>query len=323
MTDQLVRPGIDIDKPRWDQSTYMGRAKHFFATTNPLNLLCSNKDLEEAKMVLAKYRKGDLVEGLTEDRLWRYKSIYDSAFHPDTNEKMILIGRMSAQVPMNMAITGCMLTYYKTTPQTIFWQWFNQSFNAVVNYTNRSGDSPIPVSQLVKSYCFATSGALATAITLNSLVKKFPPLIGRFVPLSAVAAANCVNIPMMRSSELTDGIAIFDENGEKIGNSKKMAKVAISQVVFSRILMATPGMAIPPLLMDYLERRGVLKRMPWISAPAQVLLCGFFLTFATPLCCAVFPQIKSVPIDQLEDEIKEHVARTKNPSKIAYYNKGL
>lgn len=97
-------------------------------------------------------------------------------------------------------------------------------------------------SQLVKSYCFATSGALATAITLNSLVKKFPPLIGRFVPLSAVAAANCVNIPMMRSSELTDGIAIFDENGEKIGNSKKMAKVAISQVVFSRILMATPGM---------------------------------------------------------------------------------
>lgn len=49
----------------------------------------------------------------------------------------------------------------------------------------------------------------------------------------------------------------------------------------------------------------------------------FSLTFATPLCCALFPQKKSTPIDSLEEEIKDHIKKTNNPCKIAYYNKGL
>uniref|UniRef100_A0A670HLV5 Sidoreflexin n=1 Tax=Podarcis muralis TaxID=64176 RepID=A0A670HLV5_PODMU len=271
---------IDTKEPRWDQSSFTGRAKHFFTVTDPRNLLLSSKTLEEARRVIEDYRKGKVSPGLTEDQLWRAKYIYDSAFHPDTGEKMILIGRMSAQVPMNMTITGCMLTFYRTTPAVLFWQWVNQSFNAIVNYTNRSGDAPITVSQLGTAYVSATTGAVVTALGLKSLTKHLPPIIGRYVPFAAVAAANCINIPLMRQRELKLGIPITDENGNRLGESKAAAQQAIAQVVVSRIGMAAPAMAVP---LDECSSAG------WAGGPV-------FGVRYPPLLCTLPPEKVSMPL---------------------------
>jgi sideroflexin-1/3 len=49
---------INLESPRYDQSTFEGRAKHFFITTNPMNVLASDADLENAKTVVEAYRRG-------------------------------------------------------------------------------------------------------------------------------------------------------------------------------------------------------------------------------------------------------------------------
>jgi hypothetical protein len=42
----------------------------------------------------------------------------------------------------------------------------------------------------------------------------------RYVPFVAVAAANCVNIPLMRQNELLYGIDVYDENENKVTKSR-------------------------------------------------------------------------------------------------------
>ncbi|KAM9426196.1 sideroflexin-2 isoform 1-T4 [Pholidichthys leucotaenia] len=315
---------FDIDAPRWDQTTFMGRLRHFFNITDCRTALLSDSRLDEAKALVASCRAGSLPPGTSEEQLYYAKKLYDSAFHPDTGDRMNLIGRMSFQVPGGMAITGCMLQFYRTVPAVVFWQWVNQSFNALVNYTNRNAASPITPKQIGVAYVTATSTALATAVGLNLYTKKAPPLVARWVPFVAVAAANCVNIPMMRQQEILNGIAVTDENGNQLGHSKKAAIKGITQVVVSRVTMAAPGMIILPIIMQRLEKFKFMQRITYLHGPIQVMMVGGFLIFMVPVACSLFPQRCSLAVSKLEPELRDSI-RSKYGDGIqqVYFNKGL
>jgi len=47
---------VNLDKPRYDQSTYGGRARYFFVTTNPLNVFATSGQLDKAKELVQLYR---------------------------------------------------------------------------------------------------------------------------------------------------------------------------------------------------------------------------------------------------------------------------
>merc|ERR1719229_2069603 len=104
-----------------------------------------------------------------------------------------------------MIITGALLTFYKTTPAVVFWQWVNQSFNALVNYTNRNANSETSETQLAIAYVSATTSAVMVSIGLKRFLANRAVFFQRFVPFAAVAAANAVNIPLMRQNEIRSG----------------------------------------------------------------------------------------------------------------------
>ena len=58
-------------------------------------------------------REGYVPVGTTVQQLYAAKVLYDSAFHPDSGDKMNVIGRMSFQVPGGTIITAGILVYYK------------------------------------------------------------------------------------------------------------------------------------------------------------------------------------------------------------------
>ncbi|GAB5578739.1 sideroflexin-2 isoform X1 [Prionailurus iriomotensis] len=333
--------GFNIDAPRWDQCTFLGRVKHFFNITDPRTVLVPERELDWAKVTVEKSRMGVVPPGTQVEQLLYAKKLYDSAFHPDTGDKMNVIGRMSFQVPGGMIITGFMLQFYrqrdqpvqkprcmkqhgKTMPAVIFWQWVNQSFNALVNYTNRNAASPTSVRQMALSYITATTTAVATAVGMNMLTKRAPPLVGRWVPFAAVAAANCVNIPMMRQQELIQGICVKDGNHNEIGHSRRAAAIGITQVVISRITMAAPGMILLPVIMERLEKLRFMKKVKVLHAPLQVLLSGCFLIFMVPVACGLFPQKCEFPVSYLEPELQDAIrAKYGELVPYVYFNKGL
>ena len=64
------------------------------------------------------------------------------------------------------------------------------------------------------------------------------------------------------------------QDGNDVGKSGNAAKGAIKQVIPARIMMASPAMFVPPLIMSKLEKASFLIKNPWLKAPTTVLVTG-------------------------------------------------
>ena len=144
-------------------------------------------------------------------------------------------------------------------------------------------------------------------------------ILGRLVPFAAVASAGAINVFLMRGEEIRRGIDIYpvqteEEKAEReksgrevasLGKSKKAATLAVGETALSRVLNATPVMAIPPLILVRLQKMDWLKQRPRMVLPTNLGLILTTSIFALPLALAAFPQRQAVSASILEEEFRD------------------
>ncbi|KAL4996009.1 Tricarboxylate/iron carrier [Aspergillus recurvatus] len=301
----------ELPPSQYDLSTYWGRVRHAADISDPRMLFVSSAGLEQAKRLISSYKQNE-ISTMNAD-LWKAKKVVDSTLHPDTGEPVFLPFRMSCYVLSNLVVTAGMLTPGLQTTGTLLWQIANQSLNVAINNANSNKSTPLSVSQMAKSYLMAVSASCSVALGLNALVprlKNVSPntklILGRLVPFAAVSSASALNVFLMRSEEIRQGIDVYpvpEKEGEPVqslGRSKVAAKIAVGETAISRVLNATPIMVVPPLVLVQLEKRRLLS--PRMVLPANLGLVLATSLFALPLALGAFPQRQAISAASLEEE---------------------
>ncbi|XP_043324122.1 sideroflexin-5 isoform X1 [Cervus elaphus] len=336
-------PPFQLGKPRFQQTSFFGRFRHFLDIIDPRTLFVTERRLREAVQLLEDYKRGTLRPGVTNEQLWSAQKIKQAILHPDTNEKIFMPFRMSERqdegrwrtsqglqrhcgyIPFGTPIVVGLLLPNQTLASTVFWQWLNQSHNACVNYANRNATKPSPASKFIQGYLGAVISAVSIAVGLNVLVQKankFTPatrlLVQRFVPFPAVASANICNVVLMRYGELEEGIDVLDGDGNLVGSSKIAARHALLETALTRVVLPMPILVLPPIVMSMLEKTALLQARPRLLLPVQSLVCLAAFGLALPLAISLFPQMSEIETSQLEPEIARATS-----SRTVVYNKGL
>jgi tricarboxylate carrier len=318
-------PPFVLGRPRFDQSNFAGRLRHFLDVIDPRTLFVSAEKLQQSIELLDRFKNGSLPPTVSDKDLWEAQKIKQAIIHPDTGEKIFMPFRMSGFVPFGSPIVVGLLLPNPTLGQTVFWQWLNQSHNACVNYSNRNATKKTPVSRFLLGYCGAVTSAVGIAVGLSLLIRRanglspaMKLLVQKFVPFPAVATASTCNVILMRFSELYEGIDVFDKSERVVGTSQLAARKALKETAITRMFLPAPILLIPPIVMTFMERTRLLRRRPGLHLPINATVTTLSFALALPVAIALFPQVSSIRRRQLEPEIQENTNE-----EVVYYNKGL
>lgn len=254
--------------------------------------------------------------GKSDSELWDAKRLVDSAVNHSTGEVVPKIARMCAFIPASLPITLGMLTM-TSTPSVLLLQWVNQSYNALFNFSHRSSGGS-GKDQVLKAYALATATSCGLALGLKKLASNIrPPWL---ISTIAVMAAGSANVAFTRSSELTNGVDVYDKGGQTLGMSTRAGQYAVGFTILSRsIFLPIPIMVLPGYMSQWIRGR---RRSPASKGVKLGIDIGCIIlsqAVALPICIAAFPQKLQLRRSQLEPKFYNE----SNKNEIVFFQKGI
>jgi tricarboxylate carrier len=329
----MADPKFSLSKPRYDQSTFAGRARHFYSLTDPRTLTSSRAEITQATSLLDQFARNNVPKGTTDAQLWRARALKEACVHPDTAEVITPVVRFAAFVPVNLVLAP-----YLLAPSTIAsaWRssaghWLNQSYNAGVNYANRNATSTVPESTLLKAYIGAIASSISIAWGASALMKRAgsmgrPSLVTAVratLPYLASVVAGCLNVGLIRQTELTEGVELTDHEGTAHGKSPVAGQAAIAKCCAARAAWNLPALMIPPLIMSRLALLPALRRSPRALLVTELGVIGGCLFGGVPLGLALFPQQDQISAERLGPDFQGRRDSQGQPIQTFFFNKGL
>lgn len=258
-------------------------------------LIKSHKEREEAAFKAT----GKRVVYLTRDEIKEIRQaevVVSTAIHPDTNEFIPWVCRLSSFLPCNVPIAFGFIIAKPTPFNTIFWQWINQTYNALMNYGNRNATSLYTTEDILKSYAAAVTSSIGVALGIRKALSGYTRNLtgARLIIANAISSffacsiAGYLNAKFMRKTELERGIDITDQDGNIIGKSKAAAHKAVNQTANSRFFLAIP-IFIPPFILFGIERARMMPKNFYLRTTLEILCICFELYFAVPFAIGAYP----------------------------------
>lgn len=322
-------PPFDPNGTRYDSTTYAGRLRNILSAINPATLLLSDDEVAASQARLRAFKENGnvLMPGVTDADMWEAQQQVAAVIHPATGKPISpTIGRMSAFLfPNCITATGMLMHGPTSVGAGVFWQWVNQSYNCANNYANR-GSADVDMTALAQSYGLAVGAACSIALGAGAIVKRVPALrnAGLLVPYVATVVAGGSNVAFTRMNEMTDGIAVYDADGDELGVSIVAGRSAVFNTVLTRsAFLPVFPLLFPPMIVS------AAKKAKWIRAgtPAAVMfeVCTImlFMGIGLPAALALQPQKMNLNVADLEEQFQGVDPKTGLPRTVVFANKGL
>jgi len=287
--------------------------------------LTTDEDLAAAQARLAEFKKlGKLPAGVSDADMWESQRVVDAIIHGPTGEKMMIAGRMSMFVPMNLIPTSGMIMA-RSTPAILFWQWMNQTYNVVNNYTCRAGPE-VAYGPLAQSYALAVTASCSIAIGAKKMLATFPRLqaFGLLVPYFAVISAGTCNVAFTRMDEIQNGIDVADADGNIVGRSIAAGREAVFKTVTTRsMFIPFCSLVGPPVMMKAVYATGMVAAGGAVAMVLEVGAVAAMLAFGLPIALAIQPLQMELDVSKLEPNFQSLTNKDGSPMKHVYASKGL